>query len=189
MIEIRRKAGVRTTSGGVWTEMPQIVLCEVEADTLVGADLRQCLLPMADLRGFDLRGADLSGLSLHGTDFRVADLRGAILTDARHLDRCHYDEDTVWPAGMAPPTAPERTAANVRRLMDQAPSAEEWSARHGRRTLVFGYDYDHFADPAMQEWVRRVGEIIRSDALLREMEERYLTPEEVASIRESAEEE
>lgn len=56
------------------------VLYTVDADTLVGADLRKVDLSYADLSGRDLRRADLSGAKIHFADFSGSDL-----SDARML--------------------------------------------------------------------------------------------------------
>ncbi len=55
------------------------VLRVVEADSLLGADLRDDILDGADLRGADLSGAWLQEADLMGADLAGATLQGAIL--------------------------------------------------------------------------------------------------------------
>lgn len=59
-----------------------MVLHTVDADTLVGADLRGLDLGFADLRGANLLDADLRGANLRGADLRNANLRFADLRNA-----------------------------------------------------------------------------------------------------------
>ena len=47
-----------------------VVIMDVEAETLIGADLSGANLTGADLTGADLTGADLSGADLSGADLR-----------------------------------------------------------------------------------------------------------------------
>ena len=58
------------------------LLLEVDADTLIRADLIRADLSGANLYGADLRGANLRGADLRGADLRGADLRGADLIGA-----------------------------------------------------------------------------------------------------------
>jgi hypothetical protein len=58
------------------------VIKEVDATSLVNADLRGADLWCANLRGADLRGVDLLGADLWGADLWGADLEGANLQGA-----------------------------------------------------------------------------------------------------------
>jgi hypothetical protein len=60
-----------------------VVLRQVAAETLAGADLKCIALAGADLRGMALREADLRGTDLRGADLREADLQGANLQSRR----------------------------------------------------------------------------------------------------------
>jgi hypothetical protein len=63
-------------------------------------------------------------------------------------------------------------------------SPEEYAARHGHEWLCFGLPLYRYRDPALGEWIRRLGEILfdQGDALER-CRLRYLTPEELAEVR------
>jgi hypothetical protein len=67
------------------------VIKTIDADTLIGADLRRANLRRANLSGANLSGADLIGADLRranlsGANLSGANLSGAYLSDAKGLD-------------------------------------------------------------------------------------------------------
>ena len=77
MIEIRNSPTLRRYSDVGWSNVGGQTIVIVEADTLVGADLRQRNLAHADFRGADLRRADFAEARLEGAHFQNADLSEA----------------------------------------------------------------------------------------------------------------
>ncbi|WP_241769746.1 pentapeptide repeat-containing protein [Rhodococcus opacus] len=71
---------------------------------LFNVDLRDATLKQADLYDADLSGARLDGAKLQGADLCKADLSGANL-DGADLKGAEYDDATLWPNGLTPPTA------------------------------------------------------------------------------------
>ena len=80
------------------------VLCNINSDTLSGADLTGVNLSGADLKGADLSGANLSGAnlrdaSLWGADLSGADLWGANLSGA-NLTKTDLKGADFWCANL-----------------------------------------------------------------------------------------
>lgn len=77
MIEIRTSPDLKSYDGKEWRSRGRELLLSVDADSLVGADLRKRRLDFGDLRESDLRNADFSHASLSGVNFSGANLSGA----------------------------------------------------------------------------------------------------------------
>ncbi len=63
----------------------------------------------------------------------------------------------------------------------------EFAARFGHQFAPFAFDYYRYSHPGLTEWVQRLGDIFfgRNDApTLRQVRERYLTPDEIAAAEE-----
>lgn len=68
-------------------------------------------------------------------------------------------------------------------------SPEEYAARHAHQWGCFSLHQYRYADPALEAWVRRLGEILISKAEIEKYRHRFLTAEELASVkRDEAEE-
>jgi hypothetical protein len=68
---------------------------------LRGARLTHAALSHAVFRDSDLTGADLTGADLTGADLRGADLTGSSLAGA-DLSHAEYNQRTRWPCGFVP---------------------------------------------------------------------------------------
>lgn len=84
-MEIRRKCGVQHYDGATVADVGGQVLAIVEADSLIGANLRGQQLQFSALKGTDLRMGDLSRCRLDGADLRRANLQRANLQGANLL--------------------------------------------------------------------------------------------------------
>ncbi len=65
--------------------------------------------------------------------------------------------------------------------VDMAP--EEFAARDGYGWLGFTFADYAYRDKTLQAWLYRVGEIIRTPALLEECQKKYLTEEQRRQVR------
>ena len=90
-----------------------------------------------------------------------------------------------WKAARPPADAVyERWAAE---MMATGLSPEEFAARRAHGILCFGMDGHRYADPAVDAWVLRLGDILfrRNGApTVTELREKYLTPEEIRHAEE-----
>jgi hypothetical protein len=66
---------------------------------------------------------------------------------------------------------------------DLAMSAEEYAARHAHLWGCFSLDQYRYRDPVLGAWIRRLGEILFSDGEVERCRQRFLTPEELATVR------
>ena len=67
-------------------------------------------------------------------------------------------------------------------------SPEEYAARHAHSLGCFSFHFYRYRDAALGAWVRRLSEILSTEEEVRRCQERFLTPEELASVqREHAE--
>lgn len=62
-------------------------------------------------------------------------------------------------------------------------SPEEYVARHAHGWGCFSFHLYRYRDPALGAWVRRVGELLFSDAEVERCRERFLSPKEAAEVR------
>jgi hypothetical protein len=62
-------------------------------------------------------------------------------------------------------------------------SPEEYVARHAHALGCFSFHFYRYCDPALGDWVRRVGEILSSEAEVERCRERFLSSEELATVR------
>ncbi len=72
---------------------------------------------------------------------------------------------------------------------DLAMSPEEYAARHAHLWACFSLDQYRYRDPVLGAWVHRLGEILFSEDELERCRVRYLTPEELATVRQEEAEE
>lgn len=77
----------------------------------------------------------------------------------------------------------EAFASAVRSMMENAPTPEEYMGRYGRTLYVFSLGDCDLPDPEADAWAKRLTEIIRSEDLVRECQERYASPEDLALLR------
>ncbi len=52
---------------------------------------------------------------------------------------------------------------------------EEYVARHGHLLGGFSFHLDHFSNPALGAWVRRVGDLLASDEMVEQCRQQYLS--------------
>ena len=81
------------------------------------------------------------------------------------------------------PKAVANKTRNVRRLMAEGQSADEYAAKHGRHILVWGYGHDHFEDSEVKAWAHRVAEVLFNPDLLAQCEEEHLQGEALEDAR------
>jgi hypothetical protein len=62
-------------------------------------------------------------------------------------------------------------------------SPEEYAARHAHALGCFSFHLYRYRDPALGAWVRRVAEILTTEGEVERCRQRYLSPEELASLR------
>src|SRR5262249_9641372 len=79
--------------------------------------------------------------------------------------------------------ADEKAHEAVRKMMSEGLTPEEWCAKHGRNVYVFGYAHERFEDPEVHAFAHNVGEILFTDGLLAECEERFLTGTDLEQAR------
>ncbi len=64
-----------------------------------------------------------------------------------------------------------------------AMSPEEYAARHAHLLGCFSLHLYRYRDPALGAWVRRVREILATEGEVERCQERFLTPDELATVR------
>jgi hypothetical protein len=62
-------------------------------------------------------------------------------------------------------------------------SAEEYAARNGRDWWCFSYGEYVYPDPALNEWIRSLDDILFSSGRLQEAERKYLTADELRAMQ------
>jgi hypothetical protein len=62
-------------------------------------------------------------------------------------------------------------------------SPKEYAAREAVRWASFSFADYRFRDAALDAWIQRLGEIFRTPGLIEQLQERYLSPEEIAEQR------
>src|SRR5262249_49246344 len=65
-------------------------------------------------------------------------------------------------------------------------SPEEYAARRAHLWGCFSLHRYRYRDPALGKWVRRLGEILSSEDEIERCRRRFLTPEELATVRQQA---
>jgi hypothetical protein len=60
---------------------------------------------------------------------------------------------------------------------------EEYAARHAHLLGAFSFHLYRYRDPALGAWVRRLGEILAPEDEVERCRQRFLTPEELATVR------
>ena len=63
---------------------------------------------------------------------------------------------------------------------------EEYVARHAHLLGSFAFHLYRFSDPELGAWVRRVGELLRSEQAVEQCREQFLSPDELAVVRQQA---
>ncbi len=71
----------------------------------------------------------------------------------------------------------------VMTLMNSEPNADIYAAVHGRTTLFWGFGHDNFGDKTLEQWAKRVYDVITNPELLAECEERYLEGDDLEDAR------
>lgn len=67
---------------------------------------------------------------------------------------------------------------------DLQSSPEEYAARHAHEWGTFSLHLHRYDDPALGDWVRRLGEILFTPGEVERCRERFLTADERVTIRE-----
>jgi hypothetical protein len=62
-------------------------------------------------------------------------------------------------------------------------SPEEYAARHAHALGCFSFHLYRYRDPALEAWVRRVGEILATEGEVERCQQRFLSSEELAVVR------
>jgi hypothetical protein len=62
-------------------------------------------------------------------------------------------------------------------------SPEEYVARHAHVLACFALHCYRYRDPTLGAWVRRVGELISTDGEVERCRQRFLSAEELATVR------
>src|ERR1700680_5142380 len=62
-------------------------------------------------------------------------------------------------------------------------SPEEYAARHAHALGCFSLHFYRYRDSALGAWVRRVGEILSTDGEVERCRQRFLSSEELATVR------
>ena len=60
---------------------------------------------------------------------------------------------------------------------------EEYVARHGHALGCFSFHFYRYRDAALGTWVRRVAELLSTEEEVERGRQRYLTSEELATVR------
>jgi hypothetical protein len=60
---------------------------------------------------------------------------------------------------------------------------EEYAARHAHLLGCFALHLYRYRDPVLGDWVRRLGEILSDEGEVERCRRRFLTPEELATVR------
>jgi hypothetical protein len=66
---------------------------------------------------------------------------------------------------------------------DLRASPEEYVARHAHALGCFSFHFYRYRDPALGAWVRRVGELLSTEAEVERCRQRFLSSEELATVR------
>lgn len=82
-----------------------------------------------------------------------------------------------------PLSKPDLYADQVKKLMGEYPTVEEYAAHRGRCIYIYSFDQGIFTDSEVGNWARRLGEIIRSSELLEQLEEELLSGQELETVR------
>jgi len=67
--------------------------------------------------------------------------------------------------------------------MDLQMPPEEYAARHAHLLGCFSFHLYRYRDPALGAWVRRLGEILSTEGEVERCQQRFLTAEELATVR------
>ena len=84
------------------------------------------------------------------------------------------------PGDERPPADPMRTQM-AQQMFSEGTSPEEYAARNAHSIMCFSLDDIRYADPALDAWIQRLGDILfqREGApKLADLHARYLTPQE-----------
>lgn len=84
---------------------------------------------------------------------------------------------------MERPLASEETEGRVKETFPVDMAPEEFAARDGYGWLDFPFARFRYRDAELDQWIQRVGEILRQPDQLRECQSKYLTPAEMQLIR------
>lgn len=81
------------------------------------------------------------------------------------------------------PLAPEQMEQRATEVFPVDMAPEEFAARDGYGWLGFTFADYSYRDKALQAWLYRVGEIVRTPALLEACQKKYLTEEQRRQVR------
>jgi hypothetical protein len=82
-----------------------------------------------------------------------------------------FNEDGDW------------VAQQVFSSADLQMSPEEYAARHAHLLGCFSLHFYRYRDPVLSAWVRRLAEIHSSEDEIERCRQKFLTPEELATVR------
>jgi len=81
------------------------------------------------------------------------------------------------------PLAPEQMEQRAKEVFPIEMVPEEFAARDGYGWLGFTFADYSYRDKTLQAWLYRVGEIVRTPALLEECQKKYLTEAQRRQVR------
>jgi hypothetical protein len=86
------------------------------------------------------------------------------------------------------PAPPERVADARRLFPYREMSAAEYAARHGGGWVCFSFDDFVYEDPALNEWIHTLGDILFTPGALQAVRRRYFSEAEIAELEQKARE-
>ena len=86
------------------------------------------------------------------------------------------------------PASPDRVNDALETFPFSEMSAEEYAARESQKWICFGFDDFIYENPAFNEWIHTLGDILFTPGRVKEARKKYLSEEEIEKI-ESAENE
>lgn len=81
------------------------------------------------------------------------------------------------------PLAPEEMERRAKEIFPIDMAAEEFAAKDGYGWLGFTFADYGYRDKTLEAWLHRVGEIVRTPALLEQCQKQYLTEAQRRQIR------
>ena len=83
------------------------------------------------------------------------------------------------------PEAPEDIVNDAEKLFPyKEMSAEEYAAREGHGWACFSYDQFIYQNNELNEWIHTLGDIFATPGRMKEIRQKYLTPEEIKKAEE-----
>jgi hypothetical protein len=78
---------------------------------------------------------------------------------------------------------PDKYADQIKKMMAEHPTPEEYAAHRGRDIYAYGIDRGAFTDPEVGAWARALGDIVRSPERLALCEDLFLSGGELDEVR------